>query len=177
MKNIPPKIKEVIKWVLVFTLLNAVFQAILFFSDRFFVNDIFSFLQPLFVQSLLFLTITLLTARWIHRKRYYLFFPIILFLLLSVVFLFNLQIENNKIVFLAGFPSFSTDCFNYNANIITDVLLHIKPLDGFFSCGIFRPDNTIYFYTVFSIMPFMYFLGLTCLCNYIINIIKKKRRK
>jgi len=184
MKNIPAKIKEAIKWVLVFTILNVLFRTIvnliLFFLDTEYYLYYFDarILATSFFQSLSFLMITLLTIKWINRKYYYFVFPITLFLLLNLVFFFNLQLENNTIIFLTHSITSSYDCYIYSSNIVSDILFFIKPLDDYslFDGWTFIVYNIIYFYILFALSSFIYFLGLTCLCNYIINIIKKKRQ-
>lgn len=181
--NISTKIKEAVKWVLVFVTLNVLFciieQLVLFFIDfqsfLCFFNAL-CLLESFFFQCLLFLVITLLTVKWIDRKYYYFIFPITLFLLLSSVFLFNIHMEENEVFFVSYPTDFAIKyCFDYNANIILDILLFIKPLHGIFE-STYLPYNTIYFYILYAVTPFVYYLGLTYLCNYIIKkkIVNKK---
>jgi len=84
--------------------------------------------------------------------------------------------EENEVFFVSYPTDFAIKyCFDYNANIILDILLFIKPLHGIFE-SIYVPYNTIYFYILYAVTPFVYYLGLTYLCNYIIKkkIINKK---
>lgn len=161
--DISIKFKEAITWFLIFTvlsiLLEAIGQLILFFlSDIQSYEHIPYILKTLFIQCLLFLTITFLTMKWIWRKYYFLAFPTILFLLLNFVFLFNLEWTNGKAKFITSFPSFPLDCYDYNASVITDISnLLIKPLEGIFDGGIFCPDNTAYFYILFAVIPLVGF--------------------
>jgi len=178
--NISTKIKEAVKWVLVFVTLNVLFciieQLVLFFIDfqsfLCFFNAL-CLLESFFFQCLLFLVITLLTVKWIDRKWYYLLFPIILFLLLNLLFLFNIQVDVNKNLFMYV-PSFAFDCLNYNTNIISTVSVHIKPFSCLLNGGILSDFNTVHFYILHIVSPFIYYLGLTYLCNY---IVKNKIRK
>jgi hypothetical protein len=180
--NISTKIKEAGKWVLVFTILKILISVIeqfilyVYYSHyQLYFFDILGIFNPLLFQCLLFLVITLLTVKWIDRKRYYFVFPTILFLFLSFVFLFNLHIEENKLIFTSCWYCFAYNCFHYNANIICDVLEYIKSYEGIDEGGLYI-DNPIYlsyFYILYVITPCIYYLGLTCLCNY---IIKRKLR-
>ena len=81
--------------------------------------------------------------------------------------------EENKVFFLASDCSFAFDYYCYNANIISDILEYVHPL-RLFDDGAFLPENTIYFYVLYAGTPFIYYLGLTYLCNY---IVKKKFKR
>ena len=174
--NIPTKIKEAGKWVLVLVILKVLISIIelllmcILYPETYlsFFNVLWE-LKCLFIRCLPFLIITLLTVKWIHKKYYYFVFPLILFLVSNFLFLFHLQIEENSVFFLAEYCSFAMDFYSYNANIISDILTYVHPLFGMFDGGICLPENTIYFYVLYAINPFVYYLGLTCLCNYIVK--------
>ena len=170
------KFHLLIKWFLVFTVFNLLFEAIgqliLFFTD----NQLFLFLlnipsisKYLFIQSFLFFTITLLTIKWVERKHSYLIFPLVLFLLFNIAFLLNLKFTENGLVFMSDFPSFSFDYFRYIADISTNTLLHRIPIEVTFDGGFLYPHNTIYFYIFYAIIPFVYFSILTFISRYIVK--------
>ena len=173
--------KEVIKWVLVFTVLNILFlvagQFILFFltdtngvlcSMFYYFNSWLTYLGTVFFQCFLFLIITLLTIKWIYKKHYYLVFPTILLLLFNAVF-FAVFFLNIEFVDSKTFNSFAHNCFSYSANIIADFLYCKISLYGIYDGGFFAPDNTIYAYILLVVIPFIYFSILTCLCSFIVR--------
>jgi len=173
------KIKEAGKWVLVFVILKVLISIVerlllYIFNPDISWFDILLDLKSLLFQSLSFLIITLLTAKWINKKYYYFIFPSILFLVSNFLFLFHLYMEENKVFFSASFCSFAVDYFCYNANIISDILMQIHLLSGIFDGGIFFTESIIYFYVLYAGTPFIYYLGLTYLCNY---IVKKKFKR
>ena len=172
--NISTKIKEAGKWVLVFVILNVLFDIIqqlltYIFEPQCYFLDILLELKVLLFQCLSFGVITLLSVKWINRKYYYFVFPIILFLFLSSVFLFGSHMSGDSKMFYILFPSFAYDCWVYGWNIISIVLIRVHPLSGMFEGEIISPENTIYFYVLYAVTPFIYYLGLTCLCNYIVK--------
>ena len=170
------EIKETIKWFLIFTasnlLLGAIGQLILFFlSDIQGFEYIPAIVKNIFIQCLLFSAITLLTMKWIGKKHYYLVFPLIVFLLLNLVFLFNLELIDNKLKFITSVPSISYDCYYHNASMLTDILNvnDIIQLEGTFDGGLFYPYNTVYFYVLFAITSFVYYTVLTCLSSFFLK--------
>ena len=167
--------QHAVKWFLFFTVLSILLeitgQLILFFISDIEIRFSAYIGKNLFIQCCLFLLITLLTMKWIKKKHYYLVFPLIMFLLLNSVFLFTSELVDNKLKFATSFPSFSSNCYYYNANIVTDFLniYNIIPLEGVFGESHFFPHNMVYFYILFAVTPFVYYTVLTCLCSYFVK--------
>ena len=174
------KIKEAIKWVLIFAILSILFLVagrliLFFFTDTDGIpcsnisNSWLFYLKTIFLQCVCFFIVTLLTIKWIYRKHYYLIFPITQFLLFNVVFFFNIELIDSKLKFWTTFTSFAYDCFSYSGNIIADFLYCKIPMYGLFDGGFFAPDNTIYVYILLAVSPFIYFTILTRLCSFIVR--------
>ena len=171
--NILTKLKEAGKWILVFTIIRILFAIIEQVLLYVFYPYAYWFDATFLLSCLSFLVITLLTAKWIDRKRYYLIFPIILFLFLNSVLFFCLKtFETHN--FYINAPGFAEDCWIYSNNIISDILMYIKPFYCLHDGGVLTNFNPVYFYILYTITPFLYYLGLTYLCNY---IVKKKIKK
>ena len=174
------KIKEAIKWFLTFAILSILLFVVghlilVFLTDTngFPCSSIshtwLSYLETLFLQCVCFLITTLLTMKWIYRRYYYLIFPITQFLLYNAVFFLNIELTDDKVKFLATFPSFAHDCFSYSGNIISDFLYCKIPMYGLFDGGFFAPDSTIYVYILLAVSPFIYFTILTRSCGFIVR--------
>ena len=175
--NIFTKIKESGKWVLIFLMLKMLIimieQLLLYIFDTQSLNILWE-LEILLLQCFSFFVITLLTAKWINRKYYYFVFPIIIFLFLNFVLLFSLHIMFEDRTFYINIPSFANTCWNYGWNIITTVLIKIKPFYCWADGGFLSHFNVFYFYILYAVTLFIYFFGLTCLCSY---IVKKKFKR
>ena len=174
------KVKEAIKWVLIFAILSilllVVGHLILIFlpdTNSFPCSSIshtwLPYLGTLFLQCVCFLITTLLTIKWIYRRYYYLIFPITQFFLYNAVFFLNIELIDGKIKFWTTFPSFANDCFSYSGNIISDFLYCKIPMYGLFDGGFFAPDSTIYVYLLLTVSPFIYFTILTRSCSFIVR--------
>jgi hypothetical protein len=151
--NISTKIKEAGKWVLVFTILTMLFSIIeelllfVFYPQYnfyfYFLNVLLDTLYP----SLVLFIITLLTIWWINRKYYYLVFPIILFLLMSSMFpLFPVLLLTMALLRFHGLIIMKMGAYFANTNF-----------------------TIICYYIIYVVIPCLYYLGLTCLCNYIVK--------
>ena len=169
--------KETIKWVLVFAILNILLsvtgQLLLLFFDNYGVScsiiDCFFFWKALFFQILCFSAITFLTKIWIQKRYYYFIFPTLYFLFSNFIFFSNLKLMDDKVVFWISMHSFAHDFLDYNTDIITSFLYCRVPLYGYFDGGVFIPHNTIYFYVLFVVVPFVYYTILTGSCSYIVR--------
>ena len=178
--NISTKIKEAGKWGLVFVILKVLItlieQLLLYISDTqsyLFYLNVLRELEILLVPCFLFFLITLLTAKWMNRKYYYFVFPIIIFLFLNFVLLFSLHVFEDK-MFYMNVPSFAFDNIDYTNNMITDILLcYVKPFYCLIDGGFLSHFNVFYFYILYVINPFVYYLGLSCLCSYVKRKFKK----
>ena len=181
-------LQEAVKWILTLVVLSLLLLTVghlilNFLTDNHglrcstfsIYDDLSRSLDYIFYQYVTFLIITLLTIMWIHRRFYFFIFPIAVFLLSNILFFVNTEFIEGKLSFALILNTFSYDFFVFTGNIISDFFYCKIPLYGTYDGGFHHPHNTTHAYILYTIIPLIYYIILTCSCNYIVRRILKKK--
>ena len=181
-------LQEAVKWILTLTVLSILLLTIGQFILNFLTDnqgfrcatfsiydDLSISFDYLFYQYVTFLITTLLTMMWICRRYYCLIFPIAVFLLSNILFFVNTEFTEGKLSFWLTLNTFSYNFFVFTGNIISDFFYCKIPLYGTYDGGFHHPHNTTHAYILYTVIPLIYYIILTCSCNYVVRRILKKK--